>query len=153
MYPSTCYLSFRVSFVYYCSSKTIFCEDKWGWLWKFWIRPTWFPTCFEQCKCEQESTPHIVSLIKSYFNGQFLITESLLFSEDAEIDLHKFAVLNQSVILSSCRSQRGSNIFNAKLSFRESTTTTIIKLNARVSWRAVWYIWKTYSQLPFWRTM
>ena len=40
---------------------------------------------------------HIVSLIKSYINGQFLISESLVFSED----LHKFAVLNQSVILPS----------------------------------------------------
>ena len=66
---------------------------------------------------------HIVSLTKSYINGQFLISESLVFSED----LHKFAVLNQSVILPSCRSQKGSKIFNVKLSL------FIFRLNARVS--------------------
>ena len=90
---------------------------------------------------------HIVSLIKSYFNGQFLISESLVFCEDAKIDLHTFAVLNQSVILPSCRSQKGSKIFNVKLSFRESTTTTIFRLNARVSWRAVWYEKPTVNSL------
>ena len=102
--------------------------------WKFWIWPTWFSTCFEQCKCEQES---IVSLIKSYINGQFLISESLVFSED----LHKFAVLNQSVILPSCRSQKRSKIFNVKHSL------FMFRLNARVSWRAVWYGKPTVNSL------
>ena len=47
--------------------------------------------------------------------------------------------LNQSVTLASCRGQEKSKIFNIKLtlSFRESTTTTIFRLKARM-----WYIYK-----------